>query len=368
MCRFFTIIFFSILLCLCLSTSVIAISAKHAYICEFDTGCPVFASNENARVSMASTTKIMTAIVAIENYPLSKTIKIPKEAVGIEGYSIYLQEGECLTFEDLLYALLLESANDSAVAIAISVSGSVDSFVELMNNKASELGLSDTHFSNPHGLDDENHYTTAKELAIIATYAMKNPLFAEIVSTYKRVIRLGDNGSRVLINHNKLLRSFDGTLGIKTGFTKKSGRCLVSCAERDGVKLVCVTINAPSDWSDHKELLELGFSKFENIKLANAGDYILSLDVINGKKSSILCTNFDNLNITLPKSSLSISAHLESNRLLSAPIKQGDYVGKIVYKNYNEEIASLNLYALEGIKEINYKKSLFERIFNNGKN
>ncbi len=369
MCRFFSIMIIVVLLMLSLSINILAcdVSAKHAYLCEYNTGSTVFAKNENARVSMASTTKIMTAIVAIENFPLNKAVKIPKEAVGIEGSSIYLKEGECLIFEDLLYALLLESANDVAVAIAITVSGSVDGFVQLMNDKATELGLINTHFTNPHGLGDENHYTTAKELSIIACYAMKNPIFAEIVSTYKRIIPLNDDGSRVLINHNKLLRSYDGAIGVKTGFTKKSGRCLVSCAEKDGVRLVCVTLNAPSDWADHSHLLDYGFSQFKNIKLASSGDYILSLNVVNGKKSSILCTNFDNLDITLPVDNINITASLESNRFLPAPIKQGDLVGRIVYKNNGKEIASLNLYALEGVKEIKYKKSFFERLFNYGK-
>ena len=370
MCRFFSIIFTIFILMLALSINALAydVSAKHAYVCEFDTGSTVFAKNENIRVSMASTTKIMTAIVAIENFPLDKVVKIPKEAVGIEGSSIYLQEGECLIFEDLLYALLLESANDAAVAIAITVSGSVDDFVQLMNDKAKELGLVDTHFTNPHGLDNESHYTTARELSKIACYAMKNPIFADIASTYKRVIPLNNDGSRILVNHNKLLRSYDGAIGIKTGFTKKSGRCLVSCAEKGGVKLLCVTINAPSDWADHKNLLDYGFTQFKNIKLAESGEYILSLDVINGKKSSILCTNFHNLDVTLPINNINISASYEATRLLPAPVRQGDLVGKIIFKNNNEEIASLNIYALESVKEIKYKKSFFERIFSNGKN
>ena len=369
MCRFFSIsILFIILIAVfSFSTSAIDISAKHAYLCEFDTGSPVFSKNEDARVGMASTTKIMTAIVAIENASLDKVVKIPPEAVGIEGSSIYLQEGECLTFEDLLYALMLESANDAAVAIAIATCGSVDSFVELMNQKATQLGLVSTNFTNPHGLDNEEHYTTAKELAIIASYAMSNPTFTEIVSTQKRTIPLSDTGTRVLVNHNKLLKSYDGAIGIKTGFTKKCGRCLVSCAERDGVRMVCVTINAPSDWSDHQKMLDYGFSQYTKVKLADSGDYILSLDVVNGAKSFVKCANFDNLSVTLKNDNINISASLEANRLIPAPIKQGDFVGRIVFKNNNTEIASLNLYALENVKGLKYKKSLFERIFNNGK-
>ena len=365
MCRIFSyaISVISVLFLLCISSYAIDVSAHSAYAYEIDTGDTIFEKNADKRMSMASTTKIMTAIIVIENASLEKTITITPEMIGIEGSSIYLQEGERLTIEELLYALLLESANDASVALAISVGGSVDGFVQLMNNKAMELGLENTHFSNPHGLDDDEHYTTAKELAFLAKYAMENPVFYDIVSTYKRVIPLGEDGSRVLINHNKLLRLYDGAIGVKTGFTKKSGRCLVSCTEVDGVKIIAVTLNAPNDWNDHTKMLDLGFSEFKNIKLADIGDYNVALDVINGKCSSILCSNLDSLDITLRKDNINISAYLEANRIVSAPIKQGDLLGRIVFKNNGKEIASLNLYALESIKEIKYRKSIFERIF-----
>lgn len=365
MCRIFSYIIciFCFTLALCLGCSAIEVSAKSAYALEADSCDTIFEKNADTRMSMASTTKIMTAIVAIENASLDTIVKITPEMVGVEGSSIYLQEGEKLTIEELLYALLLESANDASLAIACSVAGSVEGFVEMMNDKAQELGLENTHFTNPHGLDENEHYTTAKELALLASYAMDNPIFYDIVSTYKRVIPLGEDGSRVLINHNKLLHQYDGAIGVKTGFTKKSGRCLVSCAEIDGVRIIAVTLNAPSDWDDHTKMLDLGFSMYEGIRLADIGDYNISLDVINGKKSSILCSNLNGLNITLKRDNINISAYLEANRMVSAPIKQGDYVGRIVFKNNGEEIASLNLYALENVKEIKYKKSIFERIF-----
>ena len=365
MCRIFSyvIYIFCLIFVLCIGCSAVDVSAKSAYALEADSGNTVFEKNADTKMSMASTTKIMTAIVAIENSSLDKVVKITPEMVGIEGSSIYLQEGENLTVEELLYALLLESANDASIALAYSVGGSVEGFVELMNKKADDLGLKSTHFTNPHGLDNEEHYTTARELAIIARYAMENPVFNEIVSTYKRVIPLGEDGSRVLINHNKLLRSYEGAIGVKTGFTKKSGRCLVSCAEVDGVRIIAVTLNATSDWNDHTKMLDLGFSMYENIKLADTGDYNISLDVINGNKSSVLCSNLDSLDVTLECDNNNISAHLEANRMISAPIKQGDCVGKIIFKNNGCKIASLDLYALESVKGIRYKKSIFERIF-----
>lgn len=348
------------------STSALALdlSSKGAVLLEADSCTVLYGENENTRLPMASTTKIMTAITVLDNFPVDTVVKIPKEAVGIEGSSIYLCEGEELTIEELLYALMLESANDASVALAYATAGSVEDFVSLMNEKAIELGLNDTHFENTHGLDGDEHYTTAKDLGILACYAMKNPKFLEIVSTYKRVIPLNNGeGSRVLINHNKLLRSYDGAIGIKTGFTKKSGRCLVSCAERDGVMLVAVTLNAPNDWQDHKKMLDYGFERLINIKLADIGDYVFKLDVVNGTKDYVLATNTEPLDITLFKDNLNISARLEYNRLLPAPISAGDCLGRIVFSNNDEEICSLGLFARESVKNINYKKSLLERLF-----
>ena len=284
-------VFLSLFLSPCLLTKASDIgnvSAKGAVLIEADSGTVVFEKNKDLVLPMASTTKIMTAIVAIENCSLDEKFTIPLEATNIEGSSIYLKEGEILSCKELLYALMLESANDSAVALAYATCDSLEAFVSLMNEKANDLGLSSTHFTNPHGLDDDEHYTTPYELGIIATYAMKNPVFREIVGTYKTTIPLNNGeGTRVLVNHNKLLRSFEGVNGIKTGFTKKSGRCLVSSAEVDGVSMICVTLNAPNDWQNHKNMLEYGFSKYECIDLADSGYYILEIDVINGKIISI---------------------------------------------------------------------------------
>lgn len=354
---------FAFLLSICASASAIDVSAKSAIIIESQSGDIIFEKNSDLKLPMASTTKIMTAIVTLESSSTDEKVKITPESVGIEGSSIYLREGEILTVKELLYALLLESANDAATALAIHISGSVEDFACLMNEKASSLGLSSTNFTNPHGLDDENHYTTSYELAKIARYAMKNPTFREIVSTVKEVIPSAD-GSRILVNHNKLLKSYDGAIGIKTGFTKKCGRCLVSCAEKDGVELIAVTLNAPNDWQDHKNMLEYGFSLYESVHLADAGDYNISLSCVNGRKSNLLCTNFTSLSTTLKKGSKSnLTAIYEGKRFVFSPVKQGDKVGQIVYYLDGEKIASLDIYALESIKTIKYKKSIFERIF-----
>lgn len=206
---------------------------------------------------MASTTKIMTAIVAIENMPTDYIVTVPKEAVNIEGSSIYLYEGEKITCLDLLYGLMLESGNDAAAAIAIAVGGTMERFVMLMNEKARELGLKNTHFANPHGLSCEDHYTSAADLARITDYALGNQLFAEIVST-KRYTAC--EGSRYYVNHNRLLFSYDGMIGVKTGYTIASGRCLVTAARRNGRTLIAVTLNDYYCSADHARMLDTGFA------------------------------------------------------------------------------------------------------------
>ena len=346
------------------SAKAVDISAKGAVLLEADSTSIAFGKNENTPLPMASTTKIMTALVVLENSCLDHIVTIEPSMVGIEGSSIYLQVGEALTVEELLYALLLESANDASVALAIHVSGSVESFAELMNEKAQALGLKSTHFTNPHGLDDKEHYTTPYELGIIAANAMKNEKFKEIVSTRKKTIPLNNgDGTRVLVNHNRLLRLYDGTIGIKTGFTKKSGRCLVSASSRNGVTLICVTLNAPNDWQDHISLLNYGFDNYESVLLAEPNSYSIELPVIGGDKSTLNAENTQGLSVTLNKENINISAIVESNRLLSAPISKGDLVGNIVFYNNDKIIATLPLFAKENVKVQNYKKSIFERIF-----
>ena len=343
--------------------NAIEVSAKHAILIEAQSGEVIYSKNATTAAPMASTTKIMTAIVTIENASPDEVVKITPESVGIEGSSIYLKDGEELTVRELLYALLLESANDSATALAIHISGSVEAFADLMNQKASELGLKSTHFTNPHGLDDKNHYTSASDLATIARYAMKNPIFCEIVGSTRATIPSSD-AERVLVNHNKLLRRYEGANGVKTGFTKKSGRCLVSSAEREGISLIAVTLNAPNDWNDHKLMLDYGFSQYESVKLAEGGDYTIELDCVNGRQKKVLCTNFSSLFVTLKKGERDkIRASFEAERFVFAPIKQGDRVGKIVYYLDNTEIASVDIFALESVKSIKYKKSIIERIF-----
>ena len=235
------------------------LSARSAVLYDLYNERFVFEKNENERLPMASTTKIMTAIVTVENTQLDREVTVDDRAIGIEGSSIYLTKGETLTVEALLYALMLRSANDAAAALAYEISDSIEDFALLMNDKARSLGLSDTNFDNPHGLDSENHYTTAHNLAIICAHAMKIPKLVEICSTPKKEI-VSSTQKRLLLNHNKLLSMYEGCIGIKTGYTKKSGRSLASAATKGERTYICVTINAPDDWNDHKKLYNYAFS------------------------------------------------------------------------------------------------------------
>ena len=351
-----------------IGTPPLRVSAQSAIVVEAETGRVIWAKNAHASLPMASTTKIMTALVALENADPAKTVSISPDAVGIEGSSVYLYEDERLSLEDLLYAMLLESANDAAAAIAIEVGGSIERFSEMMNAKAKELGLERTSFANPHGLDDPEHYTTAAELAKIAVAAMKNESFCSIVSTYKKTIPLNETeGVRLLINHNKMLSRYDGAVGIKTGYTKKSGRCLVSAAERDQVKLICVTLNAPDDWNDHSTLLDYGFSVCESRTLCEARGFSQEIPVVGGDSDRVTVNNSDALRITVPNTLPQILCTVELPRFLYAPIEEGEAVGYLTYTVNGRLLARVPLRAEGTVNQIIYKKSLWERLLSFGK-
>lgn len=259
-----------------------ALSAQKAILMDAATGRVIYAQNADDRSLIASTTKIMTALIICEQCNVLDRMRIPKEAVGIEGSSMYLQEGEVLTVQELLYGLMLHSGNDAAVALAIYCGGTVEGFAQLMNDKARVLGLRNTHFENPNGLDAPGHYSTAEDLAILAAYAMENPIFRKTVST--KSIKIGQ---RYLRNHNKLLWQVEGAEGIKTGYTRAAGRILVSSAARDGRRLIAVTINAPDDWNDHAALLNRGFSDYSCRRILCAGDTVGTVEIAGGQAGTV---------------------------------------------------------------------------------
>ena len=255
-----------------------ALSAEKAILLDAATGRVLYERSADERSLIASTTKIMTALVVCEQCNVLDRVRIPKEAVGIEGSSMYLREGEVLTVQELLYGLMLHSGNDAAVALAIYCGGTVEGFAQLMNDEAARIGLEDTHFVNPHGLDAPNHHSTARDLAMLGAYAMENPLFRQTVSTRNVTV-----GQRSLRNHNKLLWQVAGADGIKTGYTKAAGRILVSSAVRDGRRLVAVTINAPDDWNDHAAMLNDGFSRYTLRTVVTEGECLGTVEIIGGE-------------------------------------------------------------------------------------
>lgn len=321
--------------------------------------------NADKRHPMASTTKIMTALVAIENCNLQEEVIIPREATGIEGSSVYLREGEHQTVENLLYAVMLASANDAATALALHVAGSIEAFAERMNERAAEMGLKNTHFTNPHGLNDPEHYTTAAELARITAGAMENETFRKIVSTKQKVIRTA-NGTeaRTLSNHNRLLRSYEDCIGVKTGFTKISGRCLVSAAERDGMLLIAVTLDAPNDWNDHSRMLDFGFSCYEGRILDDCVGLSLEVPVICGEKESVSISARSSPTVIVPKGSSEIEVAFEINRFAVAPIGRGDVLGVIRYTQDGKTLSLIPLLADESVRAIPTHENLWDKIKN----
>ncbi|MBR6514342.1 MAG: D-alanyl-D-alanine carboxypeptidase [Clostridia bacterium] len=328
------------------------VGAESCVVYSLDRNEVIFASNENEQLPMASTTKIMTAILVLEHGDTEDTVKVPSEAVGVEGSSAYLMNGEQILVKDLLYALMLESANDAATALAIYTAGNVEAFVDMMNDKAAEIGMANTRFANPHGLNHDQHYSTAYDMALLFDYAMDDPDFAQITSTYRY-----ETQNRLFINHNRLLKTCDGVIGGKTGYTKDSGRCLVSAAERDGMQFCVVTLNDADDWKDHARLYDEVFALYER-RTVSGGIY--SIPIIGSEAES--------LDVVLPDTSFvvdittgQISVTVCHERFVYAPVQEGECVGYAVYSCDGRELDRVELTSERNIQKIK-KKNFFEKI------
>lgn len=298
-----------------------AVSADKAIVLDAVTGRVLFEKNADQQSLIASTTKIMTALIVCEQCNVLDRMRIPREAVGIEGSSMYLKEGEILTIQELLYGLMLSSGNDAATALAIYCGGTVEGFAELMNDKAHLLGLKGTHFVNPSGLDSPGHFSTAGDLAKLAAYAMKNPIFYQTVSTKTVTV-----GQRYLRNHNKLLWQVEGADGVKTGYTRAAGRILVSSATRNGRRLICVTLNDPNDWSDHAQLLEEGFSRYAVQRIVSEGDRVGILEVECGQGDRVEILAAEDFDYPLAEGEIP-SAMLPGTGFVYSPVTEGAEAG-----------------------------------------
>ena len=318
-------------------------------VMELNTNRVVYAINENDKKFMASTTKILTAITIIENCDLNDVVIIKKETTGIEGSSIYLEEGEKLSVLDLLYGLMLRSGNDCAEALALHCSGNIKKFAILMNQTAEKIGAKNSNFVNPHGLHDDNHYTTAYDLALISCYAMKNDMFRKIVGTKSIDIPFTTrNYNRRLINKNKMLNEFEGSTGIKTGYTKKAGRCLVSSCYRNGIEFICVVLNCPPMFERSKTLLSSAFDEYHNFKIFES-DHIVKFIDIEGVK----CGTYVKHDIILPLTKFekdNLNFVVEISEKIKKPIKKGQEVGYLKIYCQNNLLFTEKIYSILDVK------------------
>lgn len=337
-------------------------NAAGAVLMEASTKKVLYEKNAHDKMPMASTTKIMTALVAIENGDLDSTVTVSKNASGVEGSSIWLGVGEKMTLKELLYGLMLASGNDAAVAIAEHVGGSVEWFIEMMNNKAKEIGANDTHFVTPNGLHDDNHYTTAYDLALISCVAMENPQFQEIVNTqYKELPWEGHDYNRVVKNKNKILWQYEGGNGVKTGYTKKAGRCLSAAAKRDGIQLVAVVLNDYDMFADCMSLLDYGFDNYQNYDIIEKGQYLGKTAVKDGMIGSIDSKAPDSLSLPLSEEEYAqIQTEIHVEEQVEAPVKQGDVLGSITVRLGDEVI-----YQTDVLSQVDVEKNTFAYHFDN---
>lgn len=342
-----------------------SVSAKAAIVIAADTLEVLYEKSANQKLPMASTTKIMTALLLAEQPDLSKTVKTTKQMVTVEGSSMGLLEGDTVSYRDLLYGMLLASGNDAANTTAYVLAGSVQGFAKMMNEKAAELGMKNTSFVTPSGLDDENHYTTAYDLALLTAAALKNSAFRTACSSKSAVLYYGNPPyRRTLTNHNKLLGNYEGIIGVKTGFTKKSGRCLVTAAEGEGKRVIAVTLNDPDDWNDHRKLLDYGLEKtvvteFKNYDVTDVMPIVCgSADLVRVKcEQAKICTAVGTENeikrkIILPK-------------FIYAPISAGEKVGEIEYYFKDTLVKTSDIFSVADVESYNRKENFQKRFFNN---
>ena len=336
------------------------VSAKSAILICADSGNVVWSKNEFEPLAMASTTKIMTSILTLEHAAAygNKEVEITPDMVRVEGTSMGLMPGDIIDLKSLAIGMLLPSGNDAANAAAIAVSGDTEKFIELMNEKSRLLGMKDTKFSTPSGLDKDNHHSTAYDMAVLGAYAMENEEFAKIVSQKSAQVKfINPSKTLTLKNHNKLLRLYENCIGIKTGFTKLAGRCLVSCAEKDGVRLVCVTLNAPSDWDDHMVLYKYGFENTV-IKKFDDKDFKSTIKVNGSEKEEISIGSLKDFSVSLKlgqENSVVRKLEIPENHI--APIQRGQIIGKVIYYLDNTIIGENEIIALEDAPKKEIKKS-----------
>lgn len=347
------------------------VSAQSAVVLTADTGAVLFEKDGHTPRPVASTTKIMTALLALEaaqeqGDPL---VDITQEMVAVEGSSMGLQAGDSISLTGLAAGMLLASGNDAANAAALYLDGSLESFAARMNQRAAALGMEDTHFVTPSGLDGEDaqglgHLSTAYDMALLARAALEDQAFRQLCSSPSLAVEFAEPVKRVTYtNHNKLLAQYQGCVGVKTGFTKEAGRCLVSAAERDGALLIAVTLNAPNDWQDHTALLDYGFSQMEPYQLAG-GDVRLTVPVVGSPEEAVSLRGSNGGEVTLPLGQgAQVERVVHAPKFLYAPVEAGEQVGEICWYLEGQLLGSAPLTAAGAAPLQEKAPSLWERLF-----
>lgn len=332
------------------------VSAHSAVLMEAKSGCIIWEKNPDEKMLIASTTKIMTALVALEHCDLDETVLVDSAWTGIEGSSMYLKAGQKLTVRDILYGLMLASGNDAAVALACITAGSVEEFAVLMNEKAESLGCENTHFVNPNGLDAEEHYSTARDLAIITRAAIENETFREIVSTQSKTI-----GEQTYTNHNRLLRECEGVFGVKTGYTAAAGRTLVTCCERNGLTFICVTLSAPDDWNDHKALYGWAYDQWMNFTVLNP-DNVWTIPVVGGVEEEVSIAPVGALTVFCRRGE-DVTLSLQIPSFVYADVEEGELAGLAVASFGGEDVASIALAFCKSVEKLEEEdRSFWQRL------
>ena len=304
----------------------VTVSAQSAVLMEAESGRVLYAKDADTPRLIASTTKLMTALVALESgHSLEEDVTIPAEAAGVEGSSLYLKAGETVKLKTLLYGMLLHSGNDAATAVALTCACSLEAFAQKMNEKAQQLGMTNSHFTNPTGLDGEEHYSSAYDMALLARACLDVPELKEITATRSTPME-----GRTFVNHNKLLWRYEGCVGMKTGYTQAAGRTLVSAAERDGMTLIAVTLNAPSDWADHAAMMDYGFANYQMEEAVTAGQSLCSLPVSGSLVPFVSLKAEETLRWPVgPGESLETRLELGGLTSLEAPVQAGVPMGRV---------------------------------------
>jgi len=337
-------LFNSLIISVCSSGKKVSVSAKSAVLICADDGTVLFEKNPHEKLPMASTTKMMTALLSLESEEPDRTVKVLKQDVTVEGTSMGLKAGDEISLYSLACGMLLSSGNDAANTAARAISGDIESFAELMNSRARLIGMNNTNFVTPSGLDAENHYSSAFDMALLGAECIKNSDFVSICSEKNLTVSVGNGNKRTLYNHNKLLGSCDGVFGIKTGFTRKSGRCLVSACRRNGITLIAVTLNDPDDWRDHKNLYDYGFSL---CRCLDDDLTEIALPVTGGEKGYV-CVECATVPYYIGKEEAVREIFID--HFAYAPVSAGQKVGRVNFFVGNKLVKSVDIVSLDSVK------------------